>query len=312
MKRGTVSSVRLSLEWSRPLTWRHLAQLPQVRNEARVSGLWRVREGSFHARTTTHGALDAPVSRNPSGRTARRSPRSWRVETRLEGVDRRRSPSVGHRGDQRRESAGSSCVASTAAPRARQLAPPRLRASADGEGHQAVHHREGVGGARARPRQASRHDLDQREDRERVDGPRRQDGQARLGGASSHARAAYMNAATASAHASGSGPGSVNARRRRLDDRVKQCGLGREVVVNGHRVRAELRCRARACVNSSRPSLSRSASAVATMWSRLSEAGGPLGDGCLPWSPHVVPTLVSVGRNSSAATTMHARDEHAP
>jgi len=35
----------------RPLVWRHLGELPQDGNAARVVGLWRVREGLLHFRT---------------------------------------------------------------------------------------------------------------------------------------------------------------------------------------------------------------------------------------------------------------------
>jgi hypothetical protein len=41
-----------------PLTWRHLAELPQGRNAARVRGLWRVREGSSHPRTAIRSRVD--------------------------------------------------------------------------------------------------------------------------------------------------------------------------------------------------------------------------------------------------------------
>src|SRR5690554_5373175 len=48
-----VETGRSTYTGGRPLTRRHLAQLPQVGNEARVSGLCRVREGSLHVRTTS-------------------------------------------------------------------------------------------------------------------------------------------------------------------------------------------------------------------------------------------------------------------
>ena len=61
-RRGGVETTAAPYTGWRPLTWRHLAQLPQVGNEARVSGLYRVRGGSLHARSTLepHRALHTP------------------------------------------------------------------------------------------------------------------------------------------------------------------------------------------------------------------------------------------------------------
>src|ERR1700712_1293728 len=46
---------------SRLLAWRHPGQLPQGGNAARVTGLWRVREGSFFVKALVESHLLPPV-----------------------------------------------------------------------------------------------------------------------------------------------------------------------------------------------------------------------------------------------------------